>query len=178
MKDHLQSLSTHWYTPRCHESYQLPVSGEFYWISACVVQPTLLDKAPACNQNFQLFKMYDFHSFLVWEHFFSSFCWKSVRQVGGNIASACEVNRSHDDVIKWKHFPRYWPLGGNSPVSGEFPSKRPVRRFFDIFFHMLLNKRLNKQSWGWWFVTPSRSLWRHSNEAQGVARLKWCFENG
>ena len=27
-----------------------------------------------------------------------------------------------------------------------------------------LNKRLNKQSWGWWFKTPSRSLWRHCND--------------
>ena len=23
--------------------------------------------------------------------------------------------------------------------------------------------RLSKQSWGWWFETPSRPLWRHSN---------------
>ena len=29
---------------------------------------------------------------------------------------------------------------------------------------MRLNKRLSKQSWGWWFETPSRSLWRHCNE--------------
>ena len=34
---------------------------------------------------------------------------------------------------------------GNSPVTGEF---------------LRLNKRLSKQSWGWWFETPSRSLWR------------------
>ena len=33
----------------------------------------------------------------------------------------------HDDVIKLKHFPRYWPFcAGNSPVTGEFPSQRPV----------------------------------------------------
>ena len=24
-------------------------------------------------------------------------------------------------------------------------------------------KRLSKQSWGWWFETPSHSLWRHCN---------------
>ena len=33
---------------------------------------------------------------------------------------------THDDVIKWKHFPRNWALWGNSPVTGEFPSQRPV----------------------------------------------------
>ena len=26
-----------------------------------------------------------------------------------------------------------------------------------------LNKRLSKQSWDWWFETPTRSLWRHRN---------------
>ena len=48
---------------------------------------------------------------------------------------------------------------GNSPVPGEFPAQRPVTRSFDVFFD--LNKRLSKQSWGWWFQTLSRPLWRH-----------------
>ena len=56
------------------------------------------------------------------------------------------------------------PLCGNSPVPGEFPSQRPVTRSFGVFFDLRLNKRLRKQSWGWWFETPSRSLWRHCNE--------------
>ena len=29
----------------------------------------------------------------------------------------------HDDVIKWKHFPRYWSFVRNSPVIGEFPTQ-------------------------------------------------------
>ena len=52
---------------------------------------------------------------------------------------------------------------GNSPVTGEFPTRRPVARSFDVFFDLRLNKRLSKQSWGWWFETPSRPLWRHCN---------------
>ena len=52
---------------------------------------------------------------------------------------------------------------GNSPVTGEFPSQRPVTRSFDVFFDLCLNKQLSKQSWGWWFDTPSRSLWRQRN---------------
>ena len=52
---------------------------------------------------------------------------------------------------------------GNSPVPGEFPSQRPVTRIFDVFFDLCLNKRLSKQSWGWWFETLSRPLWRHCN---------------
>ena len=59
---------------------------------------------------------------------------------------------------------------GNSPVTGEFPSQRPVTRSFDVF----LDLHLSKQSWGWWFETPSRSLWRHSNE-EAVAALPHVF---
>ena len=55
------------------------------------------------------------------------------------------------------------PLCGNSPVTGEFPAQRPVTRSFDVFFDLRLNKRLSKQSCDWWFETPSRPLWRHSN---------------
>ena len=57
---------------------------------------------------------------------------------------------------------------GNSPVTGEFPAQRPVTRSFDVFFDLRLNKRLSKQSWGWWFETPSRPLWRHCNAHQNV----------
>ena len=51
------------------------------------------------------------------------------------------------------------------PLCAEFTGhrQRPVTRRFDIFFHLRLNKWLSKQSWGLWFDTPSRSLWRHCN---------------
>ena len=52
----------------------------------------------------------------------------------------------HDDVSKWKHFPRYWPF-----VRGIHRS--PLNS----------HKRLSKQLWGWWFETPLRPLWRHCN---------------
>ena len=47
--------------------------------------------------------------------------------------------------------------------TGEFPSQRPVTQSFDVFFDLRLNKTLSKQSWGWWFKTPPRPLWRHCN---------------
>ena len=56
------------------------------------------------------------------------------------------------------------PLCGNSPVTGEFPAQRPVTRSFEVFFELRLNKRLSKQSWGWWFEKSSHLSWRHSNE--------------
>ena len=52
---------------------------------------------------------------------------------------------------------------GNSPVTGEFPSRRPVTRSFHVFFDLYLNKRLSKQSGRRWFETPSRPLWHHCN---------------
>ena len=52
---------------------------------------------------------------------------------------------------------------GNLPVTSGFPSQRPVTRSFEVFFHLRLNKRINKQSRHWWFEPPSRSLWRHCN---------------
>ena len=42
---------------------------------------------------------------------------------------------------------------GNSLVTGEFPSQRPVTRSFDVFFDLRQNKWLSKQSWGWWCET-------------------------
>ena len=53
---------------------------------------------------------------------------------------------------------------GNSPVTGEFPSQKPVMRYFGVFFDLRLNRRLSKQSRGWWFETPSQPLWRDCNE--------------
>ena len=60
---------------------------------------------------------------------------------------------------------------GNSPVTGEFPSQRPVTRSFDVFFDLRLNWRSSKQSWGWWFQTPSCPLWRHCN---GLKYISCC----
>ena len=42
-------------------------------------------------------------------------------------------------------------------------TQRPVTRSFDIFFDLDLNKRLSKQSWGWWLEAPSSSIWRYCN---------------
>ena len=54
-------------------------------------------------------------------------------------------------------------LCGEFTGPGEFPTERPMTRSFDVFFDLRLNKRLSKQPWGWWFETPSWSLWRQCN---------------
>ena len=60
---------------------------------------------------------------------------------------------------QWKYFPRSWPF-----VRGIHRWQRPVTRSFDVF-DLRLNKPLSKQSWGWWFETPSRPLWRYCSES-------------
>ena len=64
----------------------------------------------------------------------------------------------------------------NSSATGDFPSRRPVTRNFDVSFDLRLNKRLSKQSWGWEFETPSRSLWNQCNEELEICsdiKHKW-----
>ena len=63
---------------------------------------------------------------------------------------------------------------GNLPVTSGFLSQRPVRRSFDAFFELHLNKRLSKQSWGWWFETPMCSSWRNCN----VTNIVTLFSTG
>ena len=63
---------------------------------------------------------------------------------------------------------------GNSPVPGEFPTQRPVTPSFDVYFDLRPNKRLGKQSWGWWFETPSHPFWRHRS-AQATFAFRSLF---
>ena len=62
----------------------------------------------------------------------------------------------HDDFIKWKHFPRYWPF-----VRGI--DRSLVTLSFDVFSDLRPNKWLSKQSRHQWFEMPLHSLWRHHN---------------
>ena len=55
-------------------------------------------------------------------------------------------------------------LCGEFTGPGEFPTQRPVTRSFGVFFDLRLNKWLSKRPCGWWFETPSWSLWRQCNE--------------
>ena len=89
----------------------------------------------------------------------------------------CQCYRYGCDFTQWKHhtFRSWWRhqmktfsalmvlFAGNSLVTGEFPTQRPHWRSIGVFFDLRLKKRLTKQSRGWWFETPSCSIWRHCN---------------
>ena len=70
----------------------------------------------------------------------------------------------HDDVIKWKHFPRYWTFVWGihwSPVHS--PHKGHWRGVLIFSISPRLNQHLRKHWRLRWFETPSPSLWRNCN---------------
>ena len=82
------------------------------------------------------------------------------------------IQLNHDDVIKWKNFPRYCPFVRGihrSPVNS--PHKGQWRGALMFFFYLCRDRRLSKHSWGWWFETPSCPLWRHCNARKGNPTL-------
>ena len=70
---------------------------------------------------------------------------------------------THDDVIKWKHFPLYCPFVKGIHRSPVDSPPRPEAWSFDFLYDPHLNQRLIKQSRRRWLETPSYSLWRHCN---------------
>ena len=74
------------------------------------------------------------------------------------LMSLCMMTSSNGNIFRVTG-----PLCGEFTGPHEFPTQRPVTRSFDVCFALRLNKRLSKQPWGWWFETPSWSLWRQCN---------------
>ena len=65
---------------------------------------------------------------------------------------------------------------GNLPVTGEFPTQRPVSRSFDVFFDLRLNQQLSKQWRRRWYETPSRSISRNCNGYRPCWAVPWTKE--
>ena len=86
-----------------------------------------------------------------------------------------EVTGTHNDTIYFAVTSSWWRYQmetffratghwcGEFTGPSEFPTQRPVTRNCDVFFDLRLNKRLSKQSWGWWFETLFRPWWRQCN---------------
>ena len=67
---------------------------------------------------------------------------------------------------------------GNWPVTGEFPTQRPVTR---SFFYLRRKQRLGKQLRRRWLETPPRSLWRHCNGIKvqmilALINVAWIYD--
>ena len=97
------------------------------------------------------------------------YIWKCRLQNGGNFVQSTMSNWRRDQM---ETFSALLALSaGNSSITSDFPAQRPMTRIFDVFFHLCLNKRQSKPSWGWWFDTPSCSLWRYCNERKLIWSL-------
>ena len=101
-------------------------------------------------------KQYQLHSLLI-----------TIASIGGaniklhllNFAPSHPCELTECKIAWWRHqvetFSALMAIcAGNSSVTGEFPTQRPVTRSFDVFFDLRLNKRLSKQSWSRWFEMP------------------------
>ena len=81
--------------------------------------------------------------------------------------------RNNKNISWWHHRVETFSVllalcEGNPPVTGGFPSQRPVTQSFDVFFDLCQNELLSKQSRHWWLEIPSRSLWRHCNAETNI----------
>ena len=104
---------------------------------------------------------------------YTSYVWYTQRQILSFLRQRQHGYHFADDIFKFILFMMTSSNGntfrvtgrmcGNSLVTGDFPSQRPVTRSFDVFFDLRLNKQLSKQWRRRWFKTPSCSLWRHCN---------------
>ena len=97
-----------------------------------------------------------------------SFCTWSIQRLlmfwRHKAQTSAAMSSGHDDVIKWKHFPRYWPFVRRiyrSPVDS--PQKDQWRRAFIFSLVCAWTNGGANTSRRRWFETPSRSLWRHRN---------------
>ena len=64
---------------------------------------------------------------------------------------------------------------GNSPVTGEFSTQRPVTWSFDVFFGQCLNKWMSKQS-HWWMLSWVY-LWSYITINDAVVKTKASIYN-
>ena len=100
---------------------------------------------------------------------FASFCWDSIVLSNRHNADYKVTHISYEIFLVWW----YHQMGtfsallafcaGNSPVTGEFHTQRPVIYSLDVFFDLRLNQQISKQWRRRWFETPLCWLWRHCN---------------
>ena len=82
----------------------------------------------------------------------------------------------HDDVIKWKQLPRYWPLCGELPVTSEFPSRGALMfSLICAWTHGWVNNRDAGD-----LRRHKHSLCRHCNGSSQTTRTmcEWSVRDG
>ena len=147
-----------WYWPwykwlqKCHLNLEYLGSLSLTWINFNPGMPSKVwDEIsnPYPNSNDYTVEVWDWIGWGIWRHPYK-------------YASALFVSCLHDDVIKWKHFPRYWPFVWGihrSPVNFHHKGQWRGALMFSLICAWI-NGRANTREAG---ETTSRSLWRHCN---------------
>ena len=81
----------------------------------------------------------------------------------------CMMTSSNGNIFRVSGF-----LWGEFTGDRWIPPQRPSTRSFDIVFDLYMNKRLGKQSWGWWVETPSRIMY-HYNDLTRSCQPFWMM---
>ena len=126
-----------------HSMYQIiiiPYEYRSYIISFCVLSQIMSFHMPLCHgivitllweATAMLFNAFQneiaddtfnpFKNLLSWyiDHTYGFFIEQLIMLIPTPSRSASPKNNWHDGIIKWKHFPRYWPF-----VTGEFPAQK------------------------------------------------------
>ena len=97
--------------------------------------------------------------------------WMREHRIGYHLTAEHMMTSSNGNIFRVTD-----PLCGEFTGHGELLGQRPVTRSFDVFIDLCLDKQLSKQSWGWWFATPSRSL-RHHYNGQSDYADKYSFNS-
>ena len=85
------------------------------------------------------------------------------------VASYFRGWKQHTSSSWWRHHWSFVRGIHRCPVNS--PHKGQWRGALMFSLICALNKRLNKQSWGWWFETPARSLWRLTQSSYHCNKL-------
>ena len=80
-----------------------------------------------------------------------------------NILLRCQCYIYHDDVIKWKHFARYWPFLWKFTSHRWIPRTKANDANLWCFLWSAFERQLSKKWRGSLLETLPRSLWRHCN---------------
>ena len=154
------------------------MDGTLTWI-ACRLNETRLSKCARYKECVMNAFQYIISSMLRFEHLrmhsLHSKCqmyskvWKDQKFCASGPKGSLLILIHDDDVVKLNHFSTYLLTlcERHSPVTGGFPSRRPVTRSFDVFFDLHLNKRLTKQT----IDTPV--IWDGIDHYDITVMLRW-----
>ena len=84
----------------------------------------------------------------------------------------CEAFWNHDDVIKWEHFPPYWPFVRGihrSPVNSQHKGQWRGALMFSLVCAWIYDWVNNSEAGD---LRPSHPLWRHCND-KFHTKLAW-----